>query len=100
MNFVFILIVNFLFFDSAMSTRDFTRHHKIGYSNYIADDTVKISVSYLTLKQTKFIDTYENSPPGVHLQNNFGKDFHTPVWVRVCVRNSYLYDIIRDFDID
>ena len=29
-----------------------------------------------------------------------GKDFHTPVWVRVCVRNSYLYDIIRDFDID
>ena len=100
MNFVFILIVNFLFFDSAMSTRDFTRHHKIGYPNYIADDTVKISVSNLTLKQTKFIDTYENSPPVIHLQKKFGKDFHTPVWVRVCVRNSYLYDIIRDFDID
>ena len=52
MKFVLILIVNFLFFYSAMSTRDFTRHHKTGYSNYIADDTMKISVSYL--KQTKF----------------------------------------------
>ena len=80
MKFVFILIINFLFFDSAMSTRDFTRHHKTGYSNYIADDTLKISVSYLTLKETKFIDTYEISPPGVHLHKNFGEDFHTPVW--------------------
>ena len=80
MKFVFILIINFLFFDSAMSTRDFTRHHKTGYSNYIADDTLKISVSYLALQETKFIDTYEISPPGVHLHKKFGEDFHTPVW--------------------
>jgi len=62
MKFVLILMITFLFFDFAMS-RDFTRHHKIGYSNYIADDTVKISVSWLTLKQTKFIETCKNPPP-------------------------------------
>ena len=98
MKFVTILYLVFLFFHSAMSTRDFTRHHNTGYSNYVADDTLKISVSYLTLKETKFIDTYENSPPGVH-RTKISVKISTPRF-GVCVRNSYWYDVIRDFDID
>ena len=40
------LFVNFSTIGFVLSTRDFSRHHNNGYSNYVADDTVKISVSF------------------------------------------------------
>ena len=40
------LFVNFSTIGFVLSTKDFSRHHNNGYSNYVADDTVKISVSF------------------------------------------------------
>ena len=49
MKLISILFIDFLFLYCATSSRDFTNPHKKaynpGYSNYVADDTVKIAVS-------------------------------------------------------